>query len=577
MSIQPHINLSLQAQSLVQSGATALDVGLDSVCFVETDQGVFLITTSGRWGGLCSYRLESNGNWRMQDMAFFTGALNHNPVETLAVHNLPDGPVALVSGDEDGIWCFDIDDNGNIGRQDRLSPEDAASFVTTATTQEKTASLVRQVGLGDLTLPDELPDSYGQILSPLSHGGNTYVIVADQNSHEMAALLVDPETGTTHLSAQLGAEQGLGVATPTAMESIQINGRTFVVMAAAGSSSLSVVELTESGNLVLVDHQIDTRETRFGQVVALSVVEVDGQVMVLAGGGDDGVSLFTLMPDGQLIWRDTAIDTLTTSLHNISGIDAQASDGTVYVAISSQRDTGVSMFTLDASNLGEVWQHSSDTTAVNHLGTSGDDILVAGIHGDTLRGGAGDDILEAGPGRTVLQGGAGADVFVLGATSDNARITDFTVGIDRLDLSQWPMLRGPDSLQVTATSTGARIEYRDYTLSIQSSTSRPMNGEDLFGTRFMWADRMMISVGDAEHDADPGQVLRAPSGGASLSGSAWSDRLYGSAGRDTLNGADGDDLLVGGSNQDRVNGGDGDDTMQGGRGDDLWRRQSARR
>ena len=74
-------------------------------------------------------------------------------------------------------------------------------------------------------------------------------------------------------------------------------------------------------------------------------------------------------------------------------------------------------------------------------GGQGDDVLFGGAGPDVIHGGAGDDVIYGGPGADVLTGGAGRDLFVFeavghvgrGAQSD--RITDFTPGEDRIDLS----------------------------------------------------------------------------------------------------------------------------------------------
>ncbi len=59
-------------------------------------------------------------------------------------------------------------------------------------------------------------------------------------------------------------------------------------------------------------------------------------------------------------------------------------------------------------------------------GNAGDDVLFGGQGGDTLRGDDGDD---------VLSGAGGPDVFVFNRHADDDRITDFTNGQDRIDLS----------------------------------------------------------------------------------------------------------------------------------------------
>ncbi|AMW35851.1 hypothetical protein HEQ62_10535 [Haematospirillum jordaniae] len=79
-------------------------------------------------------------------------------------------------------------------------------------------------------------------------------------------------------------------------------------------------------------------------------------------------------------------------------------------------------------------------------GEKGNDVLEGGTGHDTLEGGAGSDALDGGDGDDVLRGGEGADTLTGGAGSDRFvyntvsettgdRITDFTSGEDRLDMS----------------------------------------------------------------------------------------------------------------------------------------------
>lgn len=69
-------------------------------------------------------------------------------------------------------------------------------------------------------------------------------------------------------------------------------------------------------------------------------------------------------------------------------------------------------------------------------GGGGADLLAGGVAGDRLVGRGGADQLIGGAGRDVIAGGQGADRFIWQAVDPQAdRITDFTQGIDRFDLS----------------------------------------------------------------------------------------------------------------------------------------------
>jgi Tol biopolymer transport system component len=106
------------------------------------------------------------------------------------------------------------------------------------------------------------------------------------------------------------------------------------------------------------------------------------------------------------------------------------------------------------------------------IGGKGSDLLDGGRDNDVLLGQAGRDVLEGGLGDDVLNGGLHADILEGGAGADSFqfdqldghldRVTDFEVGLDRLDLA--PLLPGlaegyrlPDYVRFTSTAEGTLI------------------------------------------------------------------------------------------------------------------------
>jgi cysteinyl-tRNA synthetase len=97
-------------------------------------------------------------------------------------------------------------------------------------------------------------------------------------------------------------------------------------------------------------------------------------------------------------------------------------------------------------------------------GRGGADWLLGGLGADTLRGGAGDDAIDGGAGRDVIGGGAGADTLAGGSGADafvfapgagGARITDFELGVDRLEII------APGGHQVFDTADGIALQFED--------------------------------------------------------------------------------------------------------------------
>lgn len=77
------------------------------------------------------------------------------------------------------------------------------------------------------------------------------------------------------------------------------------------------------------------------------------------------------------------------------------------------------------------------------LGTSDIDLYYGARGNDTLHGGAGRDRLTGGPGGDILTGGTEANVFVFRYLDEirpsatlRDQVTDFQVGLDKLDLLQ---------------------------------------------------------------------------------------------------------------------------------------------
>ncbi|MBM2576092.1 hypothetical protein JQC91_07225 [Jannaschia sp. Os4] len=68
-------------------------------------------------------------------------------------------------------------------------------------------------------------------------------------------------------------------------------------------------------------------------------------------------------------------------------------------------------------------------------GDKGNDVLDGEAGDDRMNGGGGADTIEGGKGNDRLRGGGGADTFVFAPGEGRDRVTDFTDGADRIDIS----------------------------------------------------------------------------------------------------------------------------------------------
>ena len=101
-------------------------------------------------------------------------------------------------------------------------------------------------------------------------------------------------------------------------------------------------------------------------------------------------------------------------------------------------------------DLGDASRVGNDTLA----GGPGNDFLHGGGGTDLLHGGEGDDLLYGGWGTDGLHGGEGADTFAFDEFSGDTLITDFTDGVDMIDLTRLD-LPGFNALTLSSSPDGA--------------------------------------------------------------------------------------------------------------------------
>lgn len=458
----------------------------------------------------------------------------------LAAATLKDGRTALYTADAatGQITAFQADATGKL---------------------TGTAALKGKAGKYDLSGPVTLETT--------TAGGNAFLLAADTGAQGVRAYKITKATGALSPTDTAGAGDGLGISVPTALETVTAFGATYVVLAAAGSHSLSVMELSATGRLTPTDHVLDTLATRFADIAALKVIEAQGQVLVLAGGSDDGISLFSLLPGGRLLHRETLAHDTGLGLENVTAIEAAQIGDTLHIHVTSGVTGGITRLSLDLSDMGAVIDPGAAASGAA-LGTAAADLMVARGGQTVLRGKAGDDTLIAGAEGGILTGGAGADTFVLSASDIPLRITDFETGQDRIDLGGFAMLRSPAQLQTKALAGGIELSFGGTVIRVLSADDRPLTLADLWPSgQFETVDRIPLPTGPVETltiGTAAAETFAGAGGNDTIRGLGGADTLAGRAGNDTLRGGAGADMARGGRGFDLLRGEAGDDTLQGG-------------
>lgn len=566
----------------VWSSDELLDRGIGNLVVLAGNAGWSIYAATGAGGGLTGYNLSVSGELRLADTQYFG-----DPVPVGGFLVMVDDALVVGGSGATGLIAFNLEDSGGIGGGRQIGSLDvqAGRILSLAQTDGGVLYIGDSVSGG---VSIYRPDAAGGFVHQGSQameaaagaarvvalettvlGGQSYLLAVDERTQSVVSFRVDPVQGDLVQVGSMGAAKGLGVMQPVDLDLARVGGETLVLLAsaAAGGGAISVMRLAHDGQLLPTDHVLDTRETRFGRVQSLEVVEADGRSYVLAGGGDDGLSLFVLAPGGRLVHLQSLADSPGLGLAGVSSIAALDAGGRLEVLVASQSVAGLTRMAMPLSGHGAV--RAAGDAGGDLLGTAGSDILSGGAGGDRILAGAGDDILIGGLGGDTLDGGAGRDILVLQPGGESTRILGFDPGQDRLDFSSYTMFYDAAQLDVVVTVWGALVRFRNETIEIYRSGGGGIGQDEIAAALHVTPHRPPLGVsretmGGAGHD-----ILDGYWGPDHMEGRAGNDRIAGRAGDDRLLGGDGDDRIVGEAGDDSVTGGAGRDTLFGGEGDDT--------
>ena len=206
---------------------------------------------------------------------------------------------------------------------------------------------------------------------------------------------------------------------------------------------------------------------------AVEVFQEGVRTFVVAGGAEDGISLFEMSYNGQLRWLETLADSTTTSLDGISDIEVLVGTGEAQIYVSSVSEHGFTGITVDTTRSGQVIEGGAVQDVLT--GTADDDVLWGYGKSDTLFGEGGNDRLVDGRGRDTLYGGAGADIFEFVKDGRKDWIKDFQLGLDRIDLSGIEGLSHISNLTIESRGTGAVIFAAGETIRLEQPGGGPID------------------------------------------------------------------------------------------------------
>ncbi|WP_040261690.1 putative Ig domain-containing protein [Pseudomonas massiliensis] len=208
--------------------------------------------------------------------------------------------------------------------------------------------------------------------------------------------------------------------------------------------------------------------------------------------------------------------TFDPSTLTFSGVPDDLAAGTYNFLVTATDPRGASasdVFALTVANAPPVTLTGTDASETL-AGTEHDDLILGLDGADVLKGNGGHDVLDGGAGRDTLTGGAGADSFRYSALSDSYRdydtggvtatdtITDFTVGVDKIDVSALGFLglgSGENhTLYITTNSDGTKTYIKSaeaddqgnrFEIALQGNYADTLTADD-----FVFAERAQQDI-----------------------------------------------------------------------------------
>jgi len=470
--------------------------GVSSFELIEDNGQIRLYSGSNALGGVTGFNLTVGGTANAIGEWSAGGGGGILRVEDLTVVSFG-GSQRLITSQTDGssLWGLDVGAGGTLGTatQQNLGMAPSLSQITQFTLGGNEFIVGGAAGTGglavyqvqannDFVLTDTLTDSTKAALgdaadlSTVVVGGNTYLLSGSLAEGQISTFALS-SSGQATLVDTLGMDDGMWLSGMDSVATVTAGGVTYGVVAGTNSSSLTLVEINSFGAMRVTNHITDTLDTRFANVQAVETFSVNGRGFVVAGGSDDGLSLFEILPDNTFYEHQSIANQAGWTLGNVTAIKAAVLAGEVQIFAAGTNATGISQFTLNTGSISAQIVGTADADTLN--GTAGDDLIFGGDGADALLGGAGDDILYGAAGADTLTGGAGADVFVFDSDLAEDRVLDFELGIDQLDLGRWGRIYDASSLTITAISDGAQISWGDYSVRVTSS-----NGQPIFASQF---------------------------------------------------------------------------------------------
>ncbi len=452
-------------------------LGVSDLEFVSIGGEDFLFVASEADGSITSFNISENLTPQLVDTVSFDASSGTLAVGQLDITEV-NGVLTLLPSArfDDDVATYLIDGSGNLSTPVSQPPNgnSVSNFVTAHTVIVAGKTFLFAVERGapgiaaywmqpgdsfsaEVIYPDTGFDYFGDIAAFASVviGAQTFLFAASAFDAGINSFSIAND-GALQFADSVASSDGSGFSLPQVLETVVVGAQTYLLMASAGSDSITVYAVGSGGVLTETDHMIDTVDTRFNDASVLESFTHNGRSFLLAAGSDDGITLLEISSTGTLSFLAVLADDFNTTLNNITDVEVVEFGTEIHAFVSSGSENGFTQILIDLDSIG---QNIIGTAADETLTGSAFDDTLSGLDGsDRLFGGDGDDLLIGGNGRDHFYGGIGIDVFEFLEDGTRDLIRDYETGVDLIDLSSISGASGMNDVTIQGRSFGAIIQ-----------------------------------------------------------------------------------------------------------------------
>lgn len=212
-------------------------------------------------------------------------------------------------------------------------------------------------------------------------GGNSFVIAVGYDDDGISVFQIDANgnlTNTFNLADGASPDivgEDLELYNVRAMTTAVMGGTTYVYAGGAGDDGISVFQLNSNGTLTHVHDYEDGGVHNLDNIRSLETGTTPGGTtyMFVVGDGIDGLQIYTVGNDGSLTYFDYVADDGTQYLKDAEDITTVVVDGKLHV-IAGGDENGVSVYTVPCFARGTLIDTPAGPRAVENL-RAGDMVL----------------------------------------------------------------------------------------------------------------------------------------------------------------------------------------------------------